>query len=247
MSAISSINPFPQANALIARFAGSGGVTRPGLRPAEAREPLAPRQGGEIEAGQRRGTMFQRNVDGDSAAFSSRESELTDQERKQVEELRQRDQEVRRHEDAHRAAAGPLFRGGPNFTFQTGPDGQRYAVGGNVQIDTSPGRTPEETITKAAQIRRAALAPAEPSGADRAVAARASRMEAEARQELAAERQAERGGESEAGERTEGGEALLVSGPASGAASPTVDAFSGSSAASGGTGELRSRQLDVYA
>ncbi|MEO1584713.1 MAG: putative metalloprotease CJM1_0395 family protein [Planctomycetota bacterium] len=110
---------------------------------------------------------------------------LDDAEQRQVEELKARDQEVRTHEQAHVAAAGPLYRGGPNYTYRTGPDGNRYAVGGNVQIDTSEGATPEETITKAQQIRRAALAPQEPSSTDRSVAAKASRMEAQARAELA--------------------------------------------------------------
>ncbi|MEM1071818.1 MAG: putative metalloprotease CJM1_0395 family protein [Planctomycetota bacterium] len=112
---------------------------------------------------------------------------LTDEQAREVEELQARDAEVRAHEQAHVAAAGTLFRGGPTYTYQTGPDGKRYAVGGMVQIDTSEGATPEETIQKAAQIRRAALAPAEPSSTDQAVAANASRMEAEARAELARE------------------------------------------------------------
>lgn len=124
---------------------------------------------------------------------------LSKEEQQQVAKLRARDQEVRTHEQAHVAAAGALFRGGPFYSYQQGPDGKRYAVGGSVKIDTSPGRTPEETIQRAAQIRAAALAPAEPSGADRAIASNASRMEAQARQELAAE-QAE--GDEDASETT---------------------------------------------
>ena len=122
---------------------------------------------------------------------------LSKEEQQQVAKLRARDQEVRTHEQAHVAAAGARFRGGPFYSYQQGPDGKRYAVGGSVKIDTSPGRTPEETIQRAAQIRAAALAPAEPSGADRAIAANAARMEAQARQELAAEQAA---GQSESGE-----------------------------------------------
>ncbi|MEM8757277.1 MAG: putative metalloprotease CJM1_0395 family protein [Planctomycetota bacterium] len=114
---------------------------------------------------------------------------LTDEQAREVEQLAARDQEVRTHEQAHVAAAGALFRGGPTYTYRNGPDGNRYAVAGKVQIDTSEGNTPEETIQKAAQIRRAALAPAEPSSTDQAVAAKASRMEAEARAELASERE----------------------------------------------------------
>lgn len=113
---------------------------------------------------------------------------LTDEEQQQVQKLRERDAEVRAHENAHLAAAGALARGGPNYTTKTGPDGKEYAVGGSVSIDTSPADTPEKTITKAQQIRRAALAPAEPSGQDRAVAASATKMEAQARQELSEQR-----------------------------------------------------------
>jgi hypothetical protein len=111
-------------------------------------------------------------------------ADLDPRERAQLDKLRARDVEVRQHEQAHVAAAGPLHRGGPNYQYQTGPDGNKYAVGGDVQIDTSPGRTPEETVAKAQQIRRAALAPAEPSSTDLAVAAKASQMEAQARAEL---------------------------------------------------------------
>jgi hypothetical protein len=84
------------------------------------------------------------------------------------------------------AAAAGLVRG-VSFTYVRGPDGKRYAVGGEVSIDTSPVRgDPEATIQKAQQIRAAANAPANPSSQDRAVAAQAARMEQVARQELAA-------------------------------------------------------------
>lgn len=115
------------------------------------------------------------------------EQGLSESDRRIIEKLRETDQRVRRHEEAHRAAAGSLHRGGPTYTYEIGPDGKRYAVAGSVQIDTSPGRTPQETIQKAAQIRRAALAPPNPSSADRAVAAKASRMEESARRAIARE------------------------------------------------------------
>jgi hypothetical protein len=116
--------------------------------------------------------------------------ELSDEEKAQVEALKQRDQEVRRHEAAH-AAAGGQFAGAPTFSYTQGPDGKRYAVGGEVSIDLSPGRTPEETARKADQIRAAALAPADPSGQDRAVAAAATQMKAQAQAEAAKQRQDE--------------------------------------------------------
>ncbi len=76
--------------------------------------------------------------------------------------------------------------GGATFKYETGPDGKRYAVAGEVQISISEGRTPAETIARAEQVRRAALAPANPSGQDQNVAAQASQMEARARAELIA-------------------------------------------------------------
>lgn len=106
----------------------------------------------------------------------------------QKQRLQDRDAEVRAHEMAHLAAAGGLATGGMQLTYQTGPDGRQYAVGGSVQIDTSKANTPEETIQKAQRIRAAALAPSDPSPQDLQVAARASQMEAEARAELSAKK-----------------------------------------------------------
>ncbi|MEO0513882.1 MAG: putative metalloprotease CJM1_0395 family protein [Planctomycetota bacterium] len=116
---------------------------------------------------------------------------LDDAEQKQVEELQARDREVRQHEQAHKAAAGSYATSGPTYAYQEGPDGKRYAVGGSVGIDTSPEATPEETIAKMQVVRRAALAPAEPSSQDRKVAAQASQTMQEARAALAQERTAE--------------------------------------------------------
>ena len=90
--------------------------------------------------------------------------ELETAARRAFESLRQRDQEVRLHEQAHLLAAGPYAKGAPSYTYQTGPDGQRYAVGGEVPIDLSPvPGNPQATLQKALTIRRAALAPTDPS------------------------------------------------------------------------------------
>ena len=84
------------------------------------------------------------------------------------------------------AAGAELVRGGMSFDYRSGPDGRRYAVGGEVSIDSSPVHDdPQATINKAQRVRAAALAPAEPSPQDRAVAADATRMAAEAKFELA--------------------------------------------------------------
>lgn len=111
--------------------------------------------------------------------------ELSEEQQEQVTELKQRDTEVRAHEQAHVAAGGPHVTGGPTYEYQKGPDGRRYAVGGEVQIDTSPVEgDPEATLQKAQVVRAAALAPAEPSSQDLAVAAAAAQMATQARAEL---------------------------------------------------------------
>ncbi len=99
--------------------------------------------------------------------------------------LRQVDREVRAHELAHLMAAGPYARGGPHYEFVRGPDGKLYAVAGEVKIDTSPvPGDPQATLEKARAIKRAALAPANPSPQDRMVAALADRMAAQAMMEI---------------------------------------------------------------
>ncbi len=118
------------------------------------------------------------------ADTAQREQQLNEDELRQVQELRERDQEVRIHEQAHKAAAGP-YAGPIAFTYTTGPDGARYAVGGEVPIDVTPVLgDPEATVAKMQQVRRAALAPAHPSDADRQVAVRAQQEEDRARAEL---------------------------------------------------------------
>jgi len=111
--------------------------------------------------------------------------ELTEEEQRKVDELEKIDRKVRIHEQAHVSAAGGYARGGANYNFVTGPDGKRYASGGHVNLDTSPERTPEATIRKADVIRKAALAPADPSPADRQIAADATKMAQKAQRELA--------------------------------------------------------------
>lgn len=116
--------------------------------------------------------------------------DLSQEERQEVSELKQRDAEVKAHEAAHLAAAGGLARGGASYEYQEGPDGNRYAVGGEVTIDTSSVKgDPESTLAKAKQIRNAALAPANPSSQDYMVAAKANQMETQARKELAEQQQ----------------------------------------------------------
>ncbi len=140
------------------------------------------------------------------AAGARVDRELSEEERQQVEELKKRDEEVRRHEEAHFRTGG-RYASSPQYEYQTGPDGKRYAVGGSVDIDTSAiPDDPRATLEKARIIKRAALAPEEPSNQDRKVAREAEQMAAEAMREMATApvapeatpRQAETGTTSEA-------------------------------------------------
>lgn len=124
-----------------------------------------------------------------------------------VRELAQRDREVRQHEMAHKNAAGSAA-GAISYDYQRGPDGRLYAVGGEVAIRLSPpSNDPAEVQRYAEQILRAALAPAEPSGQDRQVAAQARAMIADAQAELA-QSSSEAQQPERAGDSTEETEAL---------------------------------------
>ncbi len=109
---------------------------------------------------------------------------LSEEEKQLVSELQAVDRRVKEHEAAHLAAAGSYANGGASFQYRQGPDGKRYAVGGEVSIDMGRESSPEQTIAKMRVVRRAALAPAEPSSQDQRVAARATLQIAESAQEL---------------------------------------------------------------
>jgi len=130
-------------------------------------------------------------ADGSPAAQDNQQFSLTAEEIKQLQQLKQRDREVKAHEQAHLSVAGSYARGGASFSYQKGPDGNRYAIGGEVPIDVSEEASAEATILKMQVIRRAALAPADPSPADRQIAANALAKEIEAKQQMATENQAE--------------------------------------------------------
>ena len=131
----------------------------------------------------------------DTAASAGSDSASQDQvslsrEAQELARLARRDREVRAHEAAHAAMGGP-YAAAPSFSYTRGPDGAQYATGGEVSIDVSavPG-DPEATLQKAQVIHAAALAPAQPSSADRLIAAKASRMAIEARAEIQAQNSA---------------------------------------------------------
>lgn len=164
----------PQAARAEAEIAAPAASQRPAEASAESKK--------QDGAGREPGRQAQSDGQGDSLQIG-----LTPQEQGVVRRLQARDREVRTHEQAHMSAGGP-HAGSATYSYETGPDGKRYAVGGEVPIDASKASSPEATMQKARTIRKAALAPASPSAADRQVAAKASAMELEARQELKEEK-----------------------------------------------------------
>ena len=124
----------------------------------------------------------QQNSDAQNSSESN--ESFTKEEQKTIDDLKARDQEVKTHEQAHKSAGGQ-YAGSPAFDMTRGPDGKDYATGGHVDIDVSAvANDPQATINKMAQIKKAALAPAEPSSQDMKVAAKADMVAAAARAEL---------------------------------------------------------------
>jgi len=116
---------------------------------------------------------------------SDAESMLTPDEMLLVEKLKRIDSEVRAHEMAHIAAGSEYITSGATFSYRQGPDGKRYAVGGEVSIDTAPEPgDPKATLQKMRRVRAAALAPAQPSSQDLKVASNAASQAAKAMAEI---------------------------------------------------------------
>lgn len=123
-----------------------------------------------------------------SEALSRQQNEIEQrqllEDRQHIRELSARDREVRSHEQAHQTAGGSLA-GAASFTYERGPDGKSYAIGGEVPISVSSSGDPEQVRDNAQKVQQAALAPAQPSSQDRRVAAAAAQIELEALQDIA--------------------------------------------------------------
>lgn len=192
--------------------------------PAFAQPPTAqaagpgevrPAAAGRAASGSGQGPSPRDAVDLSATARDAMGEPLSKDAQKQVDELKKRDQEVRNHEEAHQRVGGQ-YASAPSYEYQQGPDGKNYAVGGQVQIDTAPvDGDPDATIAKMEIVKRAALAPAEPSGQDRAVAAQA---DATAQQAQAEKMEMERA-EADAAARGEAPPAAMPSGGAAGGSS----------------------------
>ncbi|SBV91690.1 exported hypothetical protein [uncultured delta proteobacterium] len=97
-----------------------------------------------------------------------------------VQKLEARDAKVRNHEAAHIMAAGGQAAGLATYTYQTGPDGKRYAIGGSVNISMMRTGDAEQDARQAQNAYRAAMATGEPSSRDMQTAARAQARAMEA-------------------------------------------------------------------
>lgn len=117
-----------------------------------------------------------------------KQDELTPEQKQELTELKNRDTEVKAHEQAHRGAAAGISASAPSYDYETGPDGKKYAVGGEVSISFVEGNSPEENIANAQVMKSAALAPANPSAQDRSVARHADSIIAQNKEELIKEK-----------------------------------------------------------
>lgn len=180
---IGSSTPYPLSSPL----STSARPLSTDVSPDLARSDLAPAT--PAQEAQRDNSTSSRGGDEQSQTQGQPASDKSEQQLRQeqleISELSQRDREVRAHEQAH-ASVGGQHAGAPTYRFERGPDGRRYAVSGEVGIDVSAvPNDPEATLQKMEIVRRAALAPAEPSAQDLSVAATAQVQAAQARVELA--------------------------------------------------------------
>ncbi len=95
---------------------------------------------------------------------------------REVQQLKSAEQSVITHEQAHMSVGGP-YAGNATYEYTEGPDGQRYITGGEVSINAPAGKDAEETARIMNQVKRAALAPANPSSQDIKVAQHAAAQE----------------------------------------------------------------------
>lgn len=184
MPAISSIPLLPAP----ARAASTG------------RADTAARYRGDVD-GKDPAATSTKDANGANGAKSATGTELTPEQQAQLAKLKQTDQKVRTHEAAHLAAGNGVVTSGARYEYTTGPDGKRYAVGGEVSIDTGREDEPKANIEKGQRIQRAALAPAEPSSQDYRVAAVGAQMVADGYRDLRIETREGPNGPSALGQR----------------------------------------------
>ena len=143
-------------------------------------EEANPEKAGENASG--------KEEDQQSAETEQQESkdprQLTEADLARIRQLTLTDTQTRLNEEAH-VRVGGQYASSPAYDFETGPDNRQYAVSGEVTFNSTPiAGNPEATIRKLAVVKRAALAPAEPSPKDRAVATKATQGITQAQAQL---------------------------------------------------------------
>lgn len=220
---------------LQAQFGGLvGGEQQPSPQQATAK-PVSGGASGGLSSGAT--LLGAQQGTGGSNGSAKGADDLTEEERAQVEKLKKIDAKVRAHERAH-AAVGGQYAGAPSYSYTRGPDGQMYATSGEVAIDIGAESDPHATLQKANQVAAAALAPADPSGQDRAVAAAAAKLRLEAQAQIRKQEQAEREAQESEGEGGPTPPGLTPPDPVSGPAASSSGAELAPAAESGpSTGE----------
>ena len=104
-----------------------------------------------------------------------------------VRELKQIEQNVIAHEQAHMSAGGG-FVGPASYTYAIGPDGNQYIVGGEVTFNIPSGGSLEDQEAAFEALIKAALAPVDPSPTDIRVAASAGAKKNEISQMISQEK-----------------------------------------------------------
>lgn len=176
-----SVSLSPEAEASLSNDR-SGGTASDRNTEADRGAGIYTARGHDAQAARRSGSI------GDEQPANPVEdpTELTEHQKEEVEELKARDAEVRRQEQAH-AARGGSYAATPHYKYETGPDGRRYVVEGNVSIDVEKVEGDvKATLRKMETVIGAATSPANPSAQDRSVASAARAIAQEARAELSA-------------------------------------------------------------
>lgn len=136
-----------------------------------------------------------------ASTIEKKDDQLSPEERKHVEALKQIERKVTAHERAHKSVGGQ-FAGSMSFSYTQGPDGKRYKTGGEVSISIPNEEDPERAIQMLMQVKRAALAPADPSSQDIKVASMVDAKIQVARQKMAKAYQQEISEKSDASNET---------------------------------------------
>jgi len=89
-----------------------------------------------------------------------------------LEKFKQSDANIKSHEQIHASighTTAPI-----SYTYQKGPDGKIYAVGGHVKLDTSIPNDPKAAAFKLDILQKAASAPIDSSAADNNIASQSN-------------------------------------------------------------------------